>query len=240
MINWIGPGASLETRLAMEKYLAFAQERGISEDAAYDVVRKLQEDEDWAHASVQQLLEAAKFRWALPAQSLGFPAPADIILLQIKGWVGKLVWLAQALNGDFSKWTHVAIMLDDGTVFEAQPGGAVVTDWRAYDGRPFAVVSHKVVHDYPVELKLLSHQRMLIVDKAREYVGAGYNWTTYFYLAAYRLGIRPQWLKNRVQNDSRMICSQAADKIYSDCGVHLFDDGRMPYDITPGDVADLL
>lgn len=157
------------------------------------------------------------------------PLPGDIGLTQIKGFVGFLVRLLQYLNGDFAKPTHVYVVLDDGTVFEAQPGGAVITPLSEYEGR---------WKEY-VDLDLTPEQRQRIVSRARTYVGIGYNWTTYFYLAAYRLHIRPQWLKDRVQKDKRMICSQAADKIYSDEGVHLFNDGRMPYDLTPGDFGRL-
>jgi len=157
------------------------------------------------------------------------PLPGTIGLTQIKGIVGWLVRLLQFLNGDFAKPTHVFVVLDDETVFEAQPGGAVITPLSEYADRWVRYV------DWP----LTPEQRFRIVARARTYRGIGYNWTTYFYLAAYRLHIRPQWLKDRVQNDKRMICSQAADKIYVDEGEHLFNDGRMPYDLTPGDFGRL-
>ncbi len=157
------------------------------------------------------------------------PLPGDIGLTQIKGIVGWIVRLLQFFNGDFAKPTHVYVVLDDETVFEAQPGGAVITPLSEYDNR------WKVY----VDVDLTPEQRYRIVRRARTYKGIGYNWTTYFYLAAYRLHIRPQWLKDRVQNDKRMICSQAADKIYADEGVHLFNDGRMPYDLSPGDLGRL-
>lgn len=157
------------------------------------------------------------------------PQPGDIGLTQINGFVGFLVRLMQCLNGDFKKATHVYVVLDDETVFEAQPGGAVITPLSEYDSRWRVYVDRPLTQD----------ERERIVSRARTYVGIGYNWTTYFYLAAYRLRFRPQWLKDRVQNDKRMICSQAADKIYREEGVHLFNDGRMPYDLTPGDLARL-
>lgn len=157
------------------------------------------------------------------------PLPGDIGLTKIKGFVGFLVRLMQFLNGDFAKPTHVYVVLDDGTVFEAQPGGAVITPLYEYDNRWREYV------DWP----LTDEARVRIVSRARTYVGIGYNWTTYFYLAAYRLHFRPQWLKDRVQNDKRMICSQAADKIYADENEHLFNDHRMPYDLTPGDFGRL-
>lgn len=157
------------------------------------------------------------------------PLPGDIGLTEIQGVVGGLVRLLQYLNGDFAKPTHVYVVLDDETVFEAQPGGAVITPLSEYDAR---------WREY-VAVDLTPEQRMRIVSRARTYVGTGYNWTTYFYLAAYRFHFRPKWLKRRVQNDERLICSQAADKIYADEGVHLFNDGRMPYDLTPGDLGRL-
>jgi hypothetical protein len=33
-----------------------------------------------------------------------------------------------------------------------------------------------------------------------------------------------------------MICSQLVDEAYLRAGVHLFDDGRDPGDVTPGDL----
>jgi hypothetical protein len=161
------------------------------------------------------------------------PLPGTIGLARIKGFVGWLVWLMQAINGDFSKWTHVFVVLDDGTVFEAQPGGAVISPLEKYlDGRPVAFVPW----DMP------DSARETIVRLARSHDGVGYNWTTYFYLAAYRLRLPKltAMLKYRVSRSKKLICSQAADYFYLKAGQHLFDDGRLPYDVTPGDVARLL
>lgn len=174
------------------------------------------------------------------------PQPGDIVLLQIRGWVGWLVWIMQLINRDLSKWTHVGVMMHDNQLFEAQPGGAVMTDWKEYQLRPYAIVTKKQVphtagsatHGYVYEpLDLSSFDRDKIVEEAFQHLGAGYNWTTYFYLACYRFYIRPEWLKRRVQDSDRLICSQAADEIYTNVGLRLFSDGRMPYDVTPGDLA---
>lgn len=190
-----------------------------------------------------------------PVQDLDLQ-PGDILLLQIKGVVGWLVWLMQAINGDLSRWTHVGIVLDNEELFEAQPGGAVITPLAKYATRPAAVVRYyqrpvmigavdggaarQIGHEMRALADVLNANfRYAIVQRARSMKDLGYNWTTYFYLAAFRLGIRPNWLKVRVQNDERVICSQAADLIYDDCGIHLFADKRMPYDVTPGDLADL-
>lgn len=168
------------------------------------------------------------------------PQPGDILLMQIGGWTGKLVWVLQALNGDLSPWTHAAVMLDDGELFEAKPSGGGVIKLHAYRNRRMAIVDHVKRGAAYEPLKLADSQRADIVKTARGFTGVGYSWGTYLYLAAYRLGIRPGWLKRRVQDSRRMICSQAADRAYADAGVALFDDGRMPCDVTPGDLGKLL
>lgn len=164
----------------------------------------------------------------------------DILLLRIQGITGLAVWLMQAINWDLSKWTHVGVVLDTGYVFEAQPGGAKITPLSKYADRSGAVVTHRLhPNGHRTKLNLSSGDRVRISDVARTYIGRRYGWGTYLYLAAYRLGVRSKWLKCRVQRSDRMICSQAADQVYRDVGVELFQDGRMPMDVTPGDLARL-
>lgn len=178
--------------------------------------------------------------------------PGDILLVQIEGFVGKMVWLAQAINWDTSRWTHAAVVLDDKTVFEAQPGGSRITPLSKYAERPGAVVSYyqkphtagPVAHGYalqPLANVMRPDIRAAIVRDARAMHAKGYEyaWSTYSYLALVRLGIRPDWVKRRVQNPDVGICSQAADLLLADNTIHLFADGRMPYDVTPGDLATL-
>lgn len=165
------------------------------------------------------------------------PQPGDIVLLRIRGVVGWLVWLMQAINGDVSRWTHVGIMLTDERIFEAQPGGAVITPWSDYLDRPWTTVAHKIsVEGHRVALALTEGQRFDITRRAHHYVGVGYNWGTYLYLALWRLGFKRAAV--RVRDNKRLICSQAADLIYYDLGIDLFP-GHDPYDMTPGDFAQL-
>ncbi|MFF8831317.1 hypothetical protein [Streptomyces sp. NPDC015131] len=160
------------------------------------------------------------------------PPAGTVILTQIEGWVGAVVRALQAMNGDVSPWTHVAVSLGDGTVFEAQPGGAVITPWSQYQFRPVALL--RFVRD--------EHQARQVVDECRRRVGAGYNYTTYFYLAAYRLRlpVLTRILRARVERSDKMICSQAADDVHRVHGIHIFNDGRLPFDVTPGDFARLM
>lgn len=162
----------------------------------------------------------------------GVVPPGTIMLTQIGGITGKLVWLLQAINGDLSKWTHVAVTLDDDTVFEAQPGGAIIAPMSKYNDADVAFVPWHMP----------DWVRDKIVADARKLEGTSYNWTTYGYLAAYRLNlpVLTKLLRKRVEQADKFICSQAADSLYRRNGQKLFTDHRLPYDITPGDFRELL
>lgn len=176
--------------------------------------------------------------------------PGDVLLLRIEGFVGWMVDVMQRINRDTSYWTHAAVVLDDETVFEAQPGGAVITPLKKYADRPGTVVSYyqrpkqnnpKEYELQPLATVMNGRIRQGIVRDARAVFEKGYQyaWSTYFYLALVRFGIRPNWVKWQVQNPDVGICSQVADLLLADNTIHLFADGRMPYDVTPGDLGTL-
>ncbi|MGW0682919.1 hypothetical protein ACWD2L_06095 [Streptomyces sp. NPDC002754] len=161
------------------------------------------------------------------------PLPGTIILTQIEGLTGQFVRLLQALNGDPTPWTHVAMMVDNQMLFESQPDGARLTPWVDYRRRPYVEVPTDLTFD----------QRLDLVIEAKKRVGAGYNWPTYLYLAAYRLRLplATSTLRRRVTKDrSKFTCSQVIDDIHRACGLTLFTGKRLPYDVTPADFARLL
>jgi hypothetical protein len=173
-----------------------------------------------------------------------FPKPGEIGLTWISGWTGFWVTIGQWLNGDGGMWpfrrpkenldrgfpTHVFMVLENGKIIEAQPGGAVISHVDRYMGR-------KVVYS---RLPLTDAQRADVPTEARKYRGIGYSFLGYLYLALWRLHIRPLWLARKVESTGHMICSQLVDQILSDVGFHLFEDGRLPQDVTPGDIYWLL
>jgi hypothetical protein len=55
-----------------------------------------------------------------------------------------------------------------------------------------------------------------------------------------QFGINLGFVNRRITRSDRMICSQLVDEIYKRAGVHLFTDGRLSQDVTPGDLADLI
>jgi cell wall-associated NlpC family hydrolase len=50
----------------------------------------------------------------------------------------------------------------------------------------------------------------------------------------------PPWYVRRLNANHREICSQVVDAVYLAAGLHLFDDGRLPGLVSPGDLYNLL
>lgn len=154
--------------------------------------------------------------------------PGDYFLSQIEGTGGFFIRLMQLLAGDASRYTHAGIVLDDGTVVQAQPGGATIVPLTDVGGNGVLAFSH---------FDLTDEHRTAIVAAGRSYEGVPYSFLDYLSLGLATLGIRPDWLTNYIAKSNRMICSQLVDQSYLDAGVHLFEDGRIPGDVTPGDLA---
>lgn len=157
------------------------------------------------------------------------PKPGDFGLTKIGGILGFFVSLGQHLAGDSSKYTHAFIVLDEESVIAAQPGGARVDKLIDY--------KNKAIYS---SFDLTPDQRSAIIAYARAYEGTPYSYLDYLAIALARLGIKPQWLKRFIANKGHMICSQMVDEVYKKAGVHLFNDGRLPQEVTPGDLLYVL
>lgn len=151
--------------------------------------------------------------------------PGDIGLTRIGGVLGFFVSLGQHLAGDSSRYTHAYIVLDDKTVIAAQPSGARIDKLSDYD--------NKSVY---LQRDLTDEQRATIVSEARALEGLPYSFLDYLAIALARFGIKPKWLRKYIANTGHMICSQLCDEIYRKAGIHLFNDGRLPQEVTPGDL----
>jgi hypothetical protein len=174
--------------------------------------------------------------------------PGSYFLAHITGPVGYGIALGQALAGSGSRWTHAGLILEaDGTILEAEPGGARIANVSKYDGRPL------LVSDGPVQRNLANWRasgvpagplsrfeasiRAAIVADARKLVGIPYSPTDYLALALLHLHLPSKWIRDRVQSSGHMICSQLVDAVYLRAGIHLFSDGRLPGDVMPADLA---
>jgi hypothetical protein len=155
--------------------------------------------------------------------------PGDIGLTRIGGFLGFLVSLGQHFAGDSSKYTHTYIVLDDETVIAGQPGGARIDKLSDY--------KNKAIY---IQLDLTDEQRDTIVREAKTLEGTPYSFLDYIAIGLARFGIKPKWLTNFIKNTGHMICSQLCDEVYRRAGVHLFNDGRLPQEVTPGDLLYVL
>lgn len=155
--------------------------------------------------------------------------PGDIGLTRIGGVLGFFVSLGQHLAGDSSRYTHAYIVLDDETVIAAQPGGARVDPLSDYDNKSIYL-----------QRDLTDEQRATIVSEARSLEGLPYSFLDYLAIALARFGIKPKWLKRYIADKGHMICSQLCDEVYRRAGIHLFNDGRLPQEVTPGDLLYIL
>lgn len=155
------------------------------------------------------------------------PQPGDIGLSSSTAWIGKFVRTAQAVIGDHSFVTHAFIVLQDGYIIEAMPGGAT---FNRIDKYPHAVYSR---------FDLTDEQRSEICDQAIMMHGTPYSYLDYLALAATHFNIAPGPIRRRVADSGKMICSQLCAEAYRRAGVDLFPDMRIPMDVTPGDLSRL-
>lgn len=155
------------------------------------------------------------------------PERGDIGLVPIGGNVGKLIRVGQWLNGDgFRNYEHAFMYIQDGKMVEAQPGGAVYSDIDRYGS-----VENILWLPCPDEY------RSAVGSAAVALLGTPYSFLDYGALAAVRLHMPSKAIRRYVMSTGHMICSQLVDEAASRGGWHIFTDGRLPQDVTPGDLS---
>ena len=169
--------------------------------------------------------------------------PGSFFLAAAEGWAGYGIALGEALAGSPSRYTHAGVIVDsDGTCVEAEPHGARLGNVRAY--------KHTLISDGPVQSWLEQdagpghvhwadewHIRRRVALAAQHLVGTPYSALDYFALAALHLHLPSAWIRQRVESSGHLICSALVDRVYMNAGIHLFDDGRLPGDVMPSDLA---
>lgn len=159
------------------------------------------------------------------------PQPGDFALTRIHGITGRLIDAGQRLVGDGSPVQHAFVYVGNGEIVQAMPGGAELI--------LLEMASEPVVWSTG-HFALTAAERMRIVGAARGLVGTPYSFLDYASIALAHFRVRPRWVRDFVADSGHLICSQLVDEVYLRAGVHLFDDGRLPGDVTPGDLWKLL
>ncbi len=159
------------------------------------------------------------------------PLPGDFALTKIGGVTGKFVAAGQALIGDAAPVQHAFIYVGDGLIVQAMPGGAEMI--------PLAEASEPVLWSTGI-IPLTWDQRKRMMHDAMALVGTPYSFLDYASIGLAYYRIRPAWVREFVADTGHMICSQLVDEVHFRADSHLFDDGRIPGDVTPGDLWKLL
>jgi hypothetical protein len=160
------------------------------------------------------------------------PQPGDFAVVTAGGIPGKLVRLAELANGSgpYSDYQHAFIYIGEGQIIQAEPAGTSYGQLTPH-GKTLWSTGH---------FNLTLEERDKICDAARGYVGVPYSFLDYVALILHHFRIPAPHLKAFIASTRHQICSQETDQCYLDAGVHLFDDGRWPGDVTPADLAKLL
>lgn len=152
------------------------------------------------------------------------PQAGDFGLVAIRGEAGRLIRIGQWLNGDgLGQYQHAFLVLDNGELVEAEPGGARIRPLTEYDD------TNVIWSDW----SLTDEQRGHLVAAGRALVGTPYSALDYFALATHRLHIPMPGLRRYVADSGHMICSQLVDEVYRRAGLSMFADGRWPGYVTP-------
>jgi hypothetical protein len=112
---------------------------------------------------------------------------------------------------------------------QAMPWGAEIVPLAPFLGDPDVVWLHGW---HPLD----AAQRAALPGIAEGLVGTPYGFGDYVSLILVALRVRPAWLRRRIASDRRLICSQTVDLVMRELGEHLFADGRISADVTPGDL----
>lgn len=164
------------------------------------------------------------------------PLAGDFSVVRTSGWAAALI-----RRGTRSSVNHATLCIGDGMQVEAQPGGAVISPVTRYPGAIWS--TGQVTLSYP--------ERLDIAAWGKSRVGTGYNWmdiaalsfavvfTALFGRSRFTTAVL-HVIAHRVENRHKLICSQLVDAAYAGSGLHLFDDDRLPGQVTPGDLLGVI
>lgn len=153
------------------------------------------------------------------------PQPGDFFTVRTGGTVAHVIRMATE-----SHVNHAGIYLGGGRVLEAEPHGAKT-----------GPVDRYLTRAHWSNLPLTDAQRAAIVDQARKLERAPYGYADIAVLALVHVfgWHARKWVRSYLQRSDRLVCSQLVDLAYCRAGVNLFTDGRVPAEVTPGDLYDL-
>lgn len=184
--------------------------------------------------------------------SLADAQPGDLMFTTIGGGAGVVVGAGQVLlaaaepgmiwRQGVARWwrkRHVGVVAPGGRLVQAMPGGAEEVDLDPSKHWTSHTVFLRPAYD-PTPRSDMGHphgsQGYRVSQWARGYEGTRYDFATYAAIPAWRRGLRTKRIKRVISGTDAMMCSRLADAALRDAGWHVFDDGRLPGDVTPSEL----
>lgn len=175
----------------------------------------------------------------------------DLAFGPIHGFVGAGVGLAQLAlatvepgliwRQGVKQWfrkRHCGVITKAGAVpsmVQAMPGGAEEIELRPETHWTDEWVFLRPDYARADSLAGVSAQANLVASEALSYIGTPYDFLTYGAIPPYRAGLRAKALEEIISGTDTMMCSRLVDASLAAAGYHLFDDGRLPGDVTPSE-----
>jgi hypothetical protein len=147
--------------------------------------------------------------------------PGDVALSRSDSFTGWCIRL-----GTRSRINHTRWVVDEaGGTLEAMSKGAV---W-----------GHVRKGDLVIRPPMTDDQREQVPTIARELHGTKYGFLGVLALGLAQFGIMLPWVRTRIQRRDELFCSQLVDYGWYLTGFHAYTDGRIPQDVSPGDIGEL-
>ena len=128
-------------------------------------------------------------------------------------------------------WANHAglVVSSSGVTVEAKGGGVCYGTLGSY-GDDELRLSH---------FDLADVQASEIVEQAKSLIGRPYGWADLLWLGLLQWPVtwRWEWIRRRVDDPSRLVCSQLVAFCYESANVELSYEVDMPLDVTPADLA---
>ncbi len=121
---------------------------------------------------------------------------------------------------------------------EAMPNGAREVDIDGRWGKDYIYL--RPAYPEPWSWNPDRPQGVGVAANARRYIGVPYSFADYAAIAGVHFGVKNGLVRRYVTSSKHMICSQLADQALCDAGFHVFDDGRLPQDVTPAALFEAL
>ena len=179
---------------------------------------------------------------------LADPKPGDFCCTPAGGELGKAILVAQRLAGNHNpQYEHAEVYVGQadargphGYTYSAYPDNddPAKTGKRPLAG-PARTMPGFIWSSGIIELSDMQRDGVLAWCATHDDVK--YSWEDYGAIFLKHMHILAPGLKTYIADTHRMICSYYTDTAMRDgAGVHLFNDGRWPGEVCPGDLADML